>query len=180
VAVQLAKSSGARVATTVSTADAAALARSLGADEAINFRCEETVAAYIDRLTAGHGFDVVFDTIGGDNLKNSFAATAYEGRDVTTNARTTQDLSLLQTKALSLHVEFMLLPMLRGTGRERHGLILRNIARLVEEKKVRPLLDESCFTLETAPDAYRRLASGKARGKVVVIDIAPVSRSTPE
>jgi NADPH2:quinone reductase len=84
---------------------------------------------------------------------------------VTTNARTTQDLSLLQTKALSLHVVFMLLLMLRGTGRERHGLILRNIGRLVEEKKVRPLLDESCFTLETAPDAYRRLASGKARGK---------------
>ena len=49
-------------ATTVSTADAATLARSLGADEAINSRCEETVAAYIDRLTAGHGFDVVFDT----------------------------------------------------------------------------------------------------------------------
>lgn len=174
MAVQLAKSTGARIATTIPTADAAALARSLGADEAINFR-EETVAGYVDRITAGHGFDVVFDTIGGDNLRNSFAATAYEGRVVTTNARTTQDLSLLQAKALSLYVVFMLLPMLRGTGRERHGLILRKIARLVEEKKVRPLLDESCFTLETAPDAYRRLVSGKARGKVV-IDIAPVSR----
>jgi len=128
------------------------------------------VTAYVDRITAGRGFEVVFDTIGGDNLKNSFAATAYEGRVVTTNARTTQDLSLLHAR-LSLYVVFMLLPMLRGTGRERHELILRNIARLVEEKKVRPLRDESRFTLETAPDAYRRLASGKARGKVV-IDIA--------
>ena len=53
VAVQLAKSSGARVATTVSTADAATLARSLGADEAINFRCEETVPAYIYRSPNG-------------------------------------------------------------------------------------------------------------------------------
>jgi NADPH:quinone reductase len=175
VAVQLAKASGARVATTVPTADAAALARNLGADEAINFR-EEMVAAYVDRVTAGHGFDVVFDTIGGDNLKNSFAATAYEGRVVTTNARTNQDLSPLHAKALSLHVVFILLPMLRGTGRERHGLILRNIARLVEENKIRPLLDESHFTLETAPDAYRRLASGKARGKVVV-DVATEGRS---
>ena len=65
----------------------------------------------------------------------------------------------------------MLLPMLRGAGRERHGLILRNIARLAEENKLRPRLDESHFTLETAPDAYRRLGSGKAQGKVV-IDIA--------
>jgi NADPH:quinone reductase len=59
-------------------------------------------------------------------------------------------------------------------GAERSGR-----TALVEEKKVRPLLDESHFTLETAPDAYRRLASGKARGKVV-IDMAAVSRSTPE
>jgi NADPH:quinone reductase len=55
----------------------------------------------------------------------------------------------------------MLLPMLRGVGRERHGLILRNLARLVEEHKFRPLQDESHFTMETAPDAYRRLASGR-------------------
>lgn len=170
VAVQLAKSIGARVATTVPTAAAAALARSLGAEEAINFR-EEAVAAYVDRVTAGRGFDVVFDTIGGDSLKNSFAATAYEGRVSTTEARTTQDLSPLRAKALALHVVFMLLPMLRGAGRERHGLILRNIARLAEENKLRPRLDESHFTLETAPDAYRRLGSGKAQGKVV-IDIA--------
>ena len=86
VAVQLAKSIGARVATTVPTAAAAALARSLGAEEAIKFR-EEAVAAYVDRVTAGRGFDVVFDTIGGDSLKNSFAATAYEGRVSTTEAR---------------------------------------------------------------------------------------------
>jgi NADPH:quinone reductase len=81
---------------------------------------------------------------------------------------------LLHPKALSLHVVFMLLPMLRGAGRERHGLILRNIARLVEENKLLPLLDESHFTLETAPDAYRRVASGKTQGKVV-IDIATES-----
>jgi NADPH:quinone reductase len=145
----------------------AVLARNLGADETINFK-EEAVAAYVDRVSAGRGFDVVFDTIGGDNLKASFAATAYEGRVSTTNARTTQDLSPLHSKGLSLNVVFMLLPMLRGAGRERHGLILRNIARLVEQNELRPLLDESHFTLETAPDAYRRLASGKAQGKVVI------------
>jgi NADPH2:quinone reductase len=164
IAVQLAKSIGARVATTVPTAVAAALARTLAADETINFR-EEAVTAYVDRVTAGRGFDVVFDTIGGDNLRNSFAATAYEGRVATTNARTTLDLSSVHAKGLSLHVVFMLLPMLRGAGRERHGLILRNLARLVEENKLRPLLDQSRFMLETAPDAYCRLASGKTQGR---------------
>ena len=91
IAVQLAKAAGARVATTVASPEAAALASSLGADETINYR-DEKVADYVNRLTAGRGFDVVFDTIGGDNLQPSFVAAAECGRVATTNARTTQDL----------------------------------------------------------------------------------------
>jgi hypothetical protein len=56
--VQLAKAIGVRVATTIASSAAAALASSLGADETINYR-DEKVEAYVDRLTAGHGFDVV-------------------------------------------------------------------------------------------------------------------------
>jgi NADPH2:quinone reductase len=175
VAAQLAKTLGARVATTVASAEAAVLAKSLGADETINYR-EEAVDTYAARLTAGHGFDVVLDTVGGNNLPNSFIALAYEGRIATTNALTTQDLGPLHAKAASLYVIFMLLPMLRGPGRDRHGGILRSLAGMVDAGKLRPLVDGGHLTLETAPDAYRRLESGKARGKVV-IDIAPDQRS---
>lgn len=171
VAIQLAKTLGARIATTVSSAETATLAKSFGADETINYR-EETVSAYTERLTAGRGFDVVIDTIGGDNLPNSFAALGYEGRIATTVARTTQDLGLLYAKAGSLHMIFMLLPMLRAPGRDRHGRILRSLAEMADAGKLHPLIDDSHFTLETAPDAHRRLESGKARGKVV-IDITP-------
>jgi NADPH:quinone reductase len=45
---------------------------------------------------------------------------------------------------------------------------LRDIARLVDEGKLRPLLDKEQFTLNTAPDAQRWLQSGHARGKVVI------------
>jgi len=78
VAMQLAKTLGARVATTVASAEAAVLAKSLGADETINYR-EEAVDAYTARLTAGLGFNVVLDTVGRDNLPNSFAALAEDG-----------------------------------------------------------------------------------------------------
>jgi NADPH:quinone reductase len=103
----------------------------------------------------------VIDTIGGDNLPNSFAALAYGGRIATTNARTTQDLG-------PLHVIFMLLPVLRGPGRDRHGRILRTLAGMADAGTLRPLIDESHLTLETAPDARRRLESGKVQGKVVI------------
>ena len=132
---------------------------------------DEKVEAYVDRLTAGKGLDVVFDTIGWNNLPTSFAAAAESGRVATTNARTTQDLATLHARALSLHVIFMLLPMLRGPGRDRHGRILRSLATLVDTGKLRPLIDDTHFTLETVADAHRRIESGKAQGKVVV-DIA--------
>ncbi len=51
------------------------------------------------------------------------------------------DLSALQSKGLSLHVVFMLIPLLRGIGLERHGQILKEVAGLVDEGRLRPLLD---------------------------------------
>lgn len=166
IGIQLAKAAGARVSTTVSSEEAAALARQLGADEAI--LRSEPVADYVARLTGGSGFSAIFDTVGGDNLANSFAAAAIGGRIATTNARTTADLGDMHGKALSLHVVFMLLPMLRGPGRERHGRILRELAALADAGKLRPLIEERRFTLETAADAHALLDSGKARGKIVV------------
>lgn len=173
VAVQLAKAIGARVATTVSDAESARLATELGADETINFR-EEDVEAYVQRLTGGQGFDIVFDTVGGDNLQKSFMAAAIGGQITTTNARTTQDLGQMHGKGLSLHVVFILLPMLTGNDRERHGRILGDVAEMVEAGTLKPLVDPARFTLESVPDAYRLLESGRARGKVV-IDIADLN-----
>jgi NADPH2:quinone reductase len=167
VGVQLAKAFGARVATTVDSAEAAALARSLGADATIEFR-SEGVAEYVDRLTGGRGFDVVFDTIGGPNLPNSLAATAAGGRVVTTDGRTTLDISPMHGKALTLSVVFVMRPLLTGTGLDGHGQGLRRIARLVDDGMLRPLVDPMSFTLDTVADAHRYLGSGKARGKVVV------------
>lgn len=167
IALQLAKARGARVVATVSSADKAALVRALGADEVINYR-DEAVADYVARLTGGKGFDLVFDTVGGDNLPNSFAATRLNGRVATTSARATLDLSLVHGRALSLHAVFMLLPMLTGEGRERHGLILRELAALVDAGQVRPVPDQHRFTLTQAADAHRLMESGAAVGKIVI------------
>jgi NADPH2:quinone reductase len=167
VGVQLAKIAGARVVASVGSEEGAAIASSLGADEIVQYRTEAP-ADYVKRLTGGAGFSAIFDTVGGANLVNSFAATAVGGRVATIAARATVDLSDMHAKALSLHVVFMLLPMLRGIGREEHGAILREIAGLVDAGKLRPLLDPAQFDLARAGEAHALLGSGKARGKVVV------------
>jgi NADPH2:quinone reductase len=120
IAVQLAKARGARVTATVSSPEKAVIASELGADHTV--LCDqEAVADYVQRLTAGRGFDVVIDTVGGENLDRSFQATAIGGRIAATAARSTHDLSPLHAKALSLHVVFMLIPLLENVGREITG-----------------------------------------------------------
>lgn len=167
VGVQLAKAFGARVATTVSGETKARIARELGADEVINYRLE-AVERYVARATGGKGFDVVFDTVGGANLDASFQAAGIKGRVVSTNTRSTHDLSPMHAKSLTLSVVFMLLTQITGQGRERHGEILAQAAKLAEAGKLVPLIDEHRFALEDIAAAHTYLASGQALGKVVI------------
>jgi NADPH:quinone reductase len=127
-----------------------------------------SVEAYVKRLTYGEGFDVILDTIGNQHLIQSFQAARNGGQVVSTMAMTHLDLKLMHLKGLSLHIIFMLLPLLTGIGRERHGAILREVAALVDAGKLQPLVDETRFTLTTAADAYRYLVSGRATGKAVI------------
>ncbi|MEY4159616.1 MAG: hypothetical protein RLZZ136_237 [Pseudomonadota bacterium] len=167
VVIQLAKALGAKVVATVGSEDGAAMARDLGADAVVNYR-HEPVADYLARLTGGAGFTAVFDTAGGSNLATSFEAAAIGGRIVTINARLAVDLGPMHSKALSLHLVFMLLNLLNAQARSELGTILRQVSTMVDAGKLRPLIDPARFCLDTAPDAHRLLASGKARGKVVV------------
>jgi NADPH2:quinone reductase len=167
IAVQLAKYSGAKVFTTVTKNEDFELAKKLGADEVINAK-EEDVEKYLARLTNNNGFDIIFDTVGGPNLDKSLLAAAINGCVVTTAARSTHDLTPMHNKSLSLSAVFMLLPILNNYGRELHGQILTKIAEVIDQGKLKPLIDSTKFTLETISDAHALLESGKARGKVVV------------
>jgi len=167
VAVQLAASHGARAFATVSSDEKARIAGELGAEATANYR-GEMVESYVRRLTGGTGFDVVFDATGGSDLEPSFQAVRMNGQVVTIVSQYTSDLSTMHRKGLSLHVVFMLIPLIHNLGRERHGTILRQAAALVEADKLRPLVDLERFTLADLPRAHAKLESGKAIGKLVI------------
>jgi NADPH:quinone reductase len=167
IALQLCAEASAEVWATVSSEEKATIARSLGAAGTINYR-EQSVDDYVQHVTGGAGFDVVFDSVGGDNVARCFQAAAVSGTVVSISTRTTADLSPLHAKGLSLHVVFMLIPLLYNRGRERHGQILRELTALVTAGKVKPLLDATRFTFAEAAAAHAHLASGQATGKVVL------------
>ncbi|MBD2308375.1 zinc-dependent alcohol dehydrogenase family protein [Chroococcidiopsis sp. FACHB-1243] len=167
IGIQLAKWAGAKVYTTVSNEEKKAIAHHLGVNTVINYR-QQTVEEYVAAYTSGKGFDVVFDTVGKDNLDRSFAAAAMHGTVVSISTRSTHDLSPLHAKGLTLHVVFMLLRMLYGTERAEHGKILFNVAKLVDQGTIRPLLDPKSFRFSEVAEAHRYAESGQAVGKVVL------------
>ena len=166
VALQLARYFGAEVFSTGGGDKQLSLIEQLGAT-AINYKTE-TVEQYVAQHTGGVGFDLVFDSVGGANLAKSFEAAALNGQVATTVSICELDLATAHFKGLSLHVVFMLIPMLHNFRREEHAEILQNLTQIVESGGLKPVLDDSRFSLVEAGQAHARLESGQAMGKVVI------------
>jgi len=167
IGIQLAKQQGARVATTVSSEEKAKIAKRLGADEIIFYR-DESVKDYTQRLTEGKGFDVVFDTIGADNLDKSLKAAKTSGQVIGIVGTNQHDLTPMHMKGLSLHLVFMLLPMLTGKGRAHHKFILESIAKWIDEGLIEPLIHEEKFSFDQANEAHALFETNKHIGKIVL------------
>ncbi|MEO0511218.1 MAG: zinc-dependent alcohol dehydrogenase family protein [Verrucomicrobiota bacterium] len=166
IALQLAKHFGATVYATGGGKPQLALIEQLGATP-INYKTE-TVEAYVAKHTNGNGFDLIFDSVGGANMANSFAAAALNGQIASTVSMCELDLSVAHFKGLSIHVVFMLIPMLHKYKREAHAEILKELAKIAEAGDLKPVLDTEHFTLEQAGEAHARLESRKVMGKVVI------------
>lgn len=166
IALQLANYFGADVYSTGGGDAQLEMIKDLGAT-AINYR-SETVENYVAEHTGGAGFDLVFDSVGGANIANSFEAAALNAQVATTVSMVEMDLTVAHFKGLSLHVVFMLIPMLHNHKREQHGEILRKLAEIADMGQLTAIVDEPHFSLEQVGQAHDRLASGEAKGKVVV------------
>lgn len=167
MAVQIAKDLGARVATTVSTEAKAEEARRLGADDIIFYK-DESVEEYRQRLTAGKGFSLVFDTVGGNNLNRTIEAAGVNGRMCSINTRSTHDLTQMHAKSLTLHVIFRSISLLHGIGMDDQPRLLQAMQDLLEQGKVRPLIDSQRFRFTEIGAAHRHLESGQAMGKILL------------
>jgi NADPH2:quinone reductase len=166
IAVQLAHYFGAEVFATISDDVQAEIIEKLGG-KAINYK-QESVSNYVEKHTDGAGFELVYDSVGGENLNASFEAAALNANIATTVSLLNLDLTVAHFKGLSLHVVFMLIPMLNNHKREQHGHILTQLANIVDEGKLKPILDTETFALEEVSKAHDRLASRKVISKVVI------------
>jgi NADPH:quinone reductase-like Zn-dependent oxidoreductase len=162
-AVQIALARGANVFTSIS-ADKRHMVESLGAT-AIDRNT--SVEDYVSQHTAGEGFDIVYDTLGGPVLDASFLAVKrYTGHVVSCLGWGTHALAPLSFRAATYSGVFTLLPLLSGNGRANHGHILAEAAALADEHQLKPLLAEQNFGTDIAA-AYDAVAKG-SKGKVIL------------
>lgn len=170
-AIQFAKYLGADVATTASEPKHALL-RELGADECIDYHAEDFEAR-------GRQYDAVFDTIGGSTLYTSFKVVKPGGTVV--SIVSLPDETTARRMGMNSIVRWMLRYLNRkvnaaaGAADARFRAMfvqpseaqLRRIAALMDEGWVKPVID-SVYPLEAFKDAFAKLETGHATGKIVV------------
>ncbi len=128
----------------------------------------EAVEDYVARHTAGKGFDIVYDTVGGEGLDNAFKAVKRFGHVVSALGWGTHALAPLSFKSASFSGVFTLLPLLTGEGREHHGEIMRQATALADAGRLLPKLDPRTFTLEDVAEAHALIENRRAQGKLVI------------
>ena len=65
-------------------------------------------------------------------------------------------------------VVLVLVPLLQGRWHDRLGQELREIAQLVDDGKLEPLLDEQRFGFSEVGEAHRRLEASEHVGKITL------------
>lgn len=168
IAIQLAKWLGARVFATCSSDFKIEIAKKLGACGVINYK-KTSVVDYTKEYTNDSGFDVVFDTVGGENLSHSFSAASLFGKVISILAAGNYDLTPAFLKGLTLHMVMQPLPLITGLKRNHYKSILTQIAHLVDLGVIKPLIDDKKFTISEVGAAHAHLETGKAIGKVIMM-----------
>jgi len=167
--IQMAKRLGARVLTTVSTEEKAALAREAGADETILYTRED-FSAKVGELTGGEGVRAVYDSVGKTTFDGSLTCLRRRGVLVLFggSSGTVPPLDLMRlSTAGSLYVTR---PTLKDYSATREELELRagDVLRGVVDGSLKLRIEHS-YPLGEAVQAHRDLEARKTAGKVLLI-----------
>jgi len=169
VAIQLARITGAEIATTVSCDEKAAFTTRLGADHAINYRQEDFTRATLN-WTNGTGVDVAFDTVGGETFTRTIPAVRFYGRLVSIlQVPADADWKTARLRNLTICQELMLSPQVYGLehAARHHGDILERCGRWFEEGRLKIHVARRLGLAEVAK-AHECIEGGGMTGKLVL------------
>ena len=120
----------------------------MGADLVIDY----TTRKFEDELS---DYDLVIDTIGGETLVRSFEVLKKGGRMISVKNQDNDNLA----EKYGVHFEWFFM--------SPDGKMLAELAKLVSDGTVRTVID-STFAMNQAADAFDKLATGRAVGKIMI------------
>jgi NADPH:quinone reductase len=169
MAIMLGKLFDLTVLVTCGGADKCAAALKIGADHAIDYKATDFVEE-VARITGGKGVQIVLDMVAGDYVARNLKCLAEDGRHVTIavqgGPRAELNMAQVMVRRLTLTGS-----TLRPRSSEFKALLAQEIARnawpLVEEGKLRPIMDRT-FPLAEAAAAHARMEAGDHIGKIVL------------
>lgn len=150
-AVQIAKLLGAYVYGTASGYNEA-FVQSLGADVFIDYTRED----FEQKAT---GMDIILDTLAGDTLRRSFSSVKDGGTIITIPSGVPTDISGLG-KDRNIHTKFVLV--------QSSGADMQQIAAWLQQGRLKATVSH-IFPFTQIREAHTQVATGKTRGKVVVV-----------
>ena len=167
LAVQLAKTFGARILATAGSPEKLEQVRELGADVAINYRTEDFVAAALE-ATDGCGVDVVWESVGGEVFTRSLDCIAAGGRMVSFGSNTFTGVGLVDF--WPFWVKNLKLIGWGGVSntQARAPEIMEELISLAEAGKLRPVVGHT-YGFEDASAAHRLVEERNSIGKVVLV-----------
>ena len=164
-AIQYAKAKGAYVYTTTSTSNVEWV-KELGADRVIDYKTEDYKAIVKDA-------DIVFDTLGKNYTTEAFTIVKKGGMVVSVVGPLDEESAKMFGMA-----DYKLPTVLSNLINEKeavykfifmhpNGSHLEEIKALVEDNIIKPIIDK-VYPFSESIEAFTHLASGRAKGKIVV------------
>jgi NADPH2:quinone reductase len=167
-AVDLGRHLGLHVVAGVGSDDKAALVRSYGASEIINYRSED-LRDRIKAITGGDGIAIGFDNIGGAIFEQMARLMKWGGRLMPIGFTSGEIPSLPMN--LPLLKNYSILGVFVGAWAEKFSLeaarMNDTLMRLLADGQIRPHIDR-VLPLEEAGDAMRAVASRAVQGRIVL------------
>ena len=165
-AIQLAKAFGATVVATESPAERCKFCLDLGADQVVDFRNSDFVAA----VREAGGADVILDIVGGDNIAKNFKAASHDARII--------QLAFNAGSEVTVNLMPVMLKRLSFTGstlRSRPDAFKAEVARELEANVwgkfngggLRPVTSER-FPMAEAAKAHATMEAATHMGKILL------------
>jgi NADPH:quinone reductase-like Zn-dependent oxidoreductase len=159
-ALQIAKAFGLKVIATTASKEKEQKLKDLGADAVINYKAFPAWSSEVKRLNNGVGVDVTLDVAGNETINQSILSVKEHGY--------VGLIGFMSGSQLTFNIVPLIMNYIRLQGYSvGNAQELNELVNAIEKNNIKPVVD-SIYSIDQTQEAFRKLKSGKAFGKIVI------------